>query len=267
MLDDNRLSPLASATLIYKDSPVPLYIQFKEYLLDRIERGELEPDQRLPSEREFCEQFGVSRITVRQALSELARDGLIRSVPGKGTFVARKQEGEFYPLLSFSQSVRDMGYMPSSRIIKKNLVPASKRLARELQIPTDAEVALIERLRLVDGEPCALQTAYLPSDLCPKLLERDIERASLYAVLRDQYGLVPVRAINSFEARLAEPEEREYLDLPTPSAVLVMRQTSYLENSDRPVEYTRSIYKADQRFRTSYVPTISGEEDSQDVLT
>ena len=228
--------------------------------MERIERGELEPDQRLPSEREFCDQLGVSRITVRQALSELTRDGLVRSVPGKGTFVAKKQEGEFHPLLSFSQSVRDMGQVPSSRIINKTLVPASKRLARELKIPTDAEVVLIERLRLVDGEPCALQTAYLPSDLCPNLLEQDLEWASLYAVLRSQYGLVPVRAINSFEARLAEPEEREYLGLPTPSAVLVMRQTSHLENGSS-IEYTRSIYKANQRFQSVYSPIIASEDD------
>lgn len=87
-------------SILDKDSPIPLYIQFKEYLLDRIERGELEPGQRLPSEREFCDQLGVSRITIRQALNELVRDGMIQSVPGKGTFVGRKQEGEFHPLQS-----------------------------------------------------------------------------------------------------------------------------------------------------------------------
>ena len=94
--------------------------------MDRIERGELEPDQRLPSEGEFCELLGISRITVRQALNELTRDGLVQSVPGKGTFVARKQEGEFHPLLSFSQSVRDMGQVLSSRIMKTDLVISNK---------------------------------------------------------------------------------------------------------------------------------------------
>lgn len=247
-------------TLLKKDSPIPLYIQFKEYLLDWIERGELEPGQRLPSEREFCDQFGVSRITIRQALNELTRDGLIQSVPGKGTFVARKHEGEFHPLVSFSQYVRTRGQSPSSRILNQVVIHASPRLARVLQIPTDSEVVLMKRLRLVDGEPSALQTVYLPSELCPDILKHDLEKGSLYKVLRDEYGLVPVRADNSFEARLAEPEERELLHLPHPSAVLVMRQTSYLKDG-RPIEYTRSIYRANERFHSIHGPLISDEED------
>ena len=246
--------------MLDKDSPIPLYIQFKEYLLDRIERGEFEPGQRLPSEREFCDQFGVSRITIRQALSELMRDGLVQSVPGKGTFVARKQEGRFHPLASFTQYIRARGQIPSSRILRQAVIRASHRLARELEIPTHAEVVLVERLRLADGEPCVLQTAYLAAELCPNILKHDLEAGSLYQTLRDAYGLVPVRAINSFEARLAEPEEEKYLGLPHPSAVLVMRQTSYLGDG-RPVHYTRSIYRASQRFHSIHGPLIVGEED------
>ena len=166
-------------SILDKDSPIPLYIQFKEYLLDRIERGELEPDQRLPSEREFCDQFGVSRITIRQALNELVRDGMIQSVPGKGTFVGRKQEGEFHPLASFSQQMRTRGQIPSSRLLEQAVVHASQRLARELQIRTHSEVVLIERLRLADGEPCVLQAAYLPSQLCPGILEYDLKGIAL----------------------------------------------------------------------------------------
>jgi GntR family transcriptional regulator len=247
-------------TLLNKDSPVPLYIQFKEYLLERIESGQLEPDQRLPSERQFCDQLDVSRITIRQALNELMRDGLIRSVPGKGTFVARKQEGEFHPLASFSQSVQAQEQRPSSRVLNQALIHASKRLASVLQIPTDSEVVLIKRLRLVDDEPCALQAAFLPSDLCPNILKQDFAKDSLYTVLSDEYGLVPVKANNSFEARLADADEREDLLLPQPSAVLVMRQTSYLHNS-RPVEYTRSVYKGNQRFESIHGSLVSSQQD------
>jgi GntR family transcriptional regulator len=246
--------------ILDKDSPIPLYIQFKEYLLDRIERGEFEPGQRLPSEREFCDQFGVSRITIRQALNELMRDGLIQSVPGKGTFVARKQEEKFHPLASFSQQMRSRGHSPSSRILKQAVISASQRLAQELHIRTHAEVALIERLRLTDGEPYGLQTAYLPLELCPNILKHDPEKGSLYQTLRDEHGLVPITADNSFEARLAEPEEETLLHLPHPSAVLVMRQTSYLEDG-RPIEYTRSIYRSNQRFHSTHGSLLSDIED------
>jgi len=246
--------------MLDKDSPIPLYIQFKEYLLDRIEQGELEPGQRLPSEREFCDRFDVSRITIRQALGELARDGLICSVPGKGTFVTRKQEAKFHPLTSFSEQMRAQGQTPSSQVLNQALIAASHRLARELQIPPRAEVVLIERLRFADGEPCVLQTVYLPAELCPGILEYDLAEESLYQALRDAYGLVPVEADNSFEARLAERREEEYLQLPHPSAVLVMRQTSYLEDG-RPVEYTRSIYLPNQRFYCLHGPLVSGKEE------
>lgn len=95
-----------------------------------------------------------------------------------------------------------------------------------LQIPTDSEVVLIKRLHLIDDEACVLQAAYLPSNLCPNILKQDLAKDSLYSVLSDEYGLVPVKANNSFEARLADADEREDLLLPHPSAVLVMRQTS-----------------------------------------
>ena len=243
-----------------KDSPIPLYIQFKEYLLDRIERGELEPGQWLPSEREFCDQFGVSRITIRQALNELMRDGLIQSVPGKGMSVAQKQEGRFRPMASFSQYIRARGQSPSSRVLEQTVIRASRGLARELQIQTHAEVVLIERLCLADGEPCVLQTAYLPSELCPNILKQDFAEESLHQTLRGEYGLVPVGADNSFEARLAELGEEELLRLPHPSAVLVMRQTSYLRDG-RPLQYTRLIYRANERFHSIHGPITSGEED------
>ena len=247
-------------SILDKDSPIPLYIQFKEYLLEQIERGELKAGQRLPSEREFCDQFSVSRITIRQALNELMRDGLIESVPGKGTFVAKKQEEEFHPLGSFSQQIQAQGQNPSSRTLKQAVIYASQRLARELQIPTDSKVILIERLRLADGEPRALQTTHLPLELCLDILKHDLEKGSLYQVLLDEYNLVPVRADNSFEARLAEPEEEDLLHLLHPSAVLVMRQTSYLEDG-RPLEYTRSIYRANERFHSIHGPFIPDEKD------
>jgi len=234
-----------------KDSPIPLYIQLKEHILARIERGELEAGQRLPSERELCDQFGVSRITIRQALGELMRDGLLQRIPGKGTFVARKREDEFHPLASFSQQVRAQDQSPSSRILKQTVTRASERLARQLQVPTHSRVALIERLRLADGEVRALQTAYIPLELCPNLLKHDFQKESLYHVLQTVYGLTPVRADHWFEARLADPDEERLLRLAHPSAVLVMRQTSYLQDG-RPIEYMRSIYRANERFHSVY---------------
>ncbi len=243
-----------------KNSPIPLSIQTKEHLLAQIESGELKPGQRLPSERELCKQFSVSRITIRPALQELMRDGLVQSVPGKGTFVIQKLEEEFHPLSGFSQDVQTQGHSSSSRILKQTVTHASLRLAKQLQIPNKSQVAFIERLRLVDGEPRLLQATYVPLELCPDILKHHFETESLYRILSELYRLAPVRADNSFEARLAQAEEEELLLLPHPAAVLVMRQTSYLKDN-RPIEYTRSIYRANDRFHSIYGPFSSHEED------
>jgi GntR family transcriptional regulator len=241
-------------TTLDKNSSIPLRIQFKEYLTNRIDRNELKPGQRLPSERAFCEQFGISRITVRQALAEMARDGLIYTVPGKGTFIARKQT--FRPLVSLSQQIRERGQIPSNRILKQEIIHAPVRLARVLQIQVGSEVAKIERLRFADDESYAVQSIYIPHALCLNILTYDFETGSLLQILGDGYGLMPVSADSEFEARLATSDEEQLFRLPRPSAVLVMRQTSYLENNV-PIVYIRFIFRANESLRSTHGVLVS----------
>jgi GntR family transcriptional regulator len=146
--------------------------------------------------------------------------------------------------------------------LAKTIISASEldaKVGKELEINDDFEVAKIKRLRYVDGKPFVLQTAHLPRELCENILKEGLT-GSLYQVLRKKYELVPVRAKNMYEARLAEPEEVELLELPKLSAVLVMFQTSYLEDN-RPLEYTYSIYRGLQRFGSGHVPLVSRDSD------
>lgn len=237
--------------MLDKGSLVPLYIQFKDYLLAQIKKGELRPGQQLPPTSELCKQFGVSRITIRKALEELMLDGVIKTVKGKGTYVAQQVEQDFHPLVSFSQQMQNLDRTPTNHVLNQKITYATAGLANELTISVGSPIIFIERLRFANNEPWAWQTAYLPQMLCPDLLDHDLQTRSLYQILREKYNLIPFDSENRYDTRLASAEEREILALPEPSAVLVMRQTSFLENG-RPFEYTRTIYRPNIRFRSRY---------------
>lgn len=232
---------------LHKDSRIPLYIQFKELILTKIESGEWQPEHKLPSERNLCNQYDISRITVREALKELVRDGLIESVSGKGNFVRYKGVAEYKPSLSFTIATQMKNQMPSSRLINQEVIYAAVGLVRELEIPLNSKVLMVHRIRYVNDEPRIIQKAFVPLTYCDALLDYNFEKESLYRVLDQACQLIPVNVKSSFEARLAVEIEVQRLNLITPAAVLMARQTSYLANG-RPIEYCRSIYRANERF-------------------
>ena len=178
-----------------RDLPVPLYHQVKTSILRRIETGQWRPGDRLPSEDELAEGFKVSKITVRQALRELAQIGHIRREQGRGTFVQRPPlvEGP-RQLTSFSEEMRRQGVQASSAVLEQGIVPASADVASTLGIAEDEPVFRLRRLRLADGDPMGVQTAYIPARLVPRIEDIEFSRSSLYDVLSGHYNLVPASA-------------------------------------------------------------------------
>jgi GntR family transcriptional regulator len=155
-----------------------------------VQRKELRPNNRLPSERELCEKYHISRITVRTALNTLAQEGLVQSAVGKGTFVAEPAfNEELSPLSSFTQHLQRRGLEASSRVLETSILPADDLLSSKLSIPRAAEVVRISRLRLANHLPIAVQLTYLPHHLYPGLLKIDFSDRSLYDVLCEQYHL------------------------------------------------------------------------------
>ena len=232
--------------MLRREAPDPLYIQLKETLEARIRGGGYRSDERLPSERELSESFGVSRMTARQALLALARDGVVYTRVGKGTFVAAPKIAQQLEALSgFSEDMRARGNAPSSRVLAAREEAANPEVAAALRLAEGAGVVLLERLRLADSAPLALETAYLPAALAPGLLSHDFGRESLYAVLEREYGLVLTRAEQRIEAVLAGPRERELLALVGPAAVLRMERLT-LAADGQPVEWVRSAYRGDR---------------------
>lgn len=229
------------------ESTVPLYIQIKEYLRGQIESAALAAGARLPSERELAKQFGVSRMTAREALHLLAQDGYVLARVGKGTFVRNTQiNQELRFLSSFTEDVRQRGMTPSSILIQARTATANKEIASRLKIATGARIVVISRARLADGEPIAWEICHVNARLCPGILDHhDFSRESLYQVLRDQYGYRLVWADQSIGARMPDEREQEILKLDDATPVLNLARVTYTDD-DVPVEYVRSVYRCDR---------------------
>lgn len=218
------------------------YRQIERYLRKRVER--LDPGDALPTEAELCERFGVSRMTVRQAIAELVAAELVVRRRGRGTFVAarplHRRPGVF---LSFTEEMRRRGLVPSSRMVSAELSPATADERAELGLPVDADVVRIVRVRCADRTPIALEeTALLPEFVA--VLDADLAIGSLHQALRD-LGTTAMAATGSVTARLAEPAERRQLGLSGVAALLVETRV-LVDQHDRPFERTESRYVADR---------------------
>jgi GntR family transcriptional regulator len=234
-----------------KDVPIPLYYQIKARLLEAIESGQLKPGDRVPSERELTAQFTVSRMTARQALTELETQGYLYRLQGKGTFVATpKLEQPLAGLTSFTEDMRRRGLEPGAQVLTAGEVPADRRVARSLGVAEGAPVFKLERLRLAGGDPMALEASHIPAVYAPGLLDAGAIRGSLYQVLEERYGIRLVRAVQSLEAVAANSYEGEMLHVREGTPLLLLERTSR-DTADRPVEFVKSLYRGDRyRFTT-----------------
>ena len=231
---------------IDRSSPIPYYYQLQEILRTWIEEDHIAPHTQILSEAELCERFGVSRTVVRQALLELERDGVIYRVKGRGSFVAPpKLRQQITELISFTQDMHERGVRPGARVLCQKMCPASETVAQRLQIPPQTPVFCLERVRLVNDEPLALQTAYLSFDGCEGLLEEDFENQSLYAILATRYGITPFQAEQEHEASIARPRETKLLNLQPGDPVMHICRVTY--DTDRhPFEVTQCVYRGDK---------------------
>ena len=235
--------------------PLPLYLQLEESLRTDILARRLQPHQQLPSERELCTHFRVSRMTVRQALLDLTRDGLIYSRVGKGTFVCEpKIDQQLRTLTGFSQDMQSRGSKPTSHVLEAKLEQAADGVAQALHLPLAAPIILLTRVRLADSLPLAVETVHLPQNLCPELLRHDFSRESLYAVLEKDYGYRLTRAEQTIEAGAAGPREVTLLQVQPRAPVLIMERLTFTDQNI-PIEHVHSIYRGD-RYKFSSVLSI-----------
>jgi GntR family transcriptional regulator len=238
--------PQFSSIQLDKGSPVPIYLQIAEGISALLATGVFPPGYVLPPERVLCGQFGISRMTLRQAMSLLDREGLVDSRRGMGTVVAhgrlRKQQQE---LRSFSEEIRGRGGHPESRLISMKLAAPAPYVQDFFELPGQQKVYAIQRLRLNDGEPLAVEHAHIPERLCPGLERFDLANTSLYQVLEHSYGLRLESCSEEISAEVPDSQYRKALILPKKTAVLVVHRKTYSEDG-RPVEFTHSVFRGDR---------------------
>lgn len=214
-------------------------------LQDEITGGQLAFQQQLPTEEQLARRFGVSRITVRQALDLLERNSYIQKVQGKGSFVIyQKTQMQLNLLQGFSEEMQQKGMQPSTRLLEVRRVPAGEELADALGIEADEEIYRVVRLRLADADPMCIEALHVPAALCPALEEKPLE-GSIYAVFRSQYGLRMAWANQQIEAGFAGQEDAAHLGVEQGAAALITTRTTYLD-SGQPLEYVTSVYRGDR---------------------
>jgi GntR family transcriptional regulator len=239
-------------------SPVPAYAQIEDQLAARIESGELRAGERLPPERELAKSVGVSRMTVRQALSSLAQRGLVERGVGRGTFVARvKLDLDLRRAAGFSERMLRQGVEPGAKLLSAKEVEAPAPVAAALGIEAGAAAYRIQRLRYGAHVPLALEDSWIPAARFPGLLDLGLT-GSLYDLMRDLYSLGPVRAVERLEPVLARAHEAEALDVPVASPLMLVERTAYAADGTA-VEYAHDRHRGDRaRFTietTADVPT------------
>ena len=229
-----------------RDSRTSLYQQIYEIWRQRIENGEVRPGDRIPTERELCDIYKVSQITVRQAIQMLVNEGLLVRRPRTGTRVAhRKFSQDLIRLTSFSEDMRSRGLRPGGMVIRACEETAGLRVAEKLKLPDKTAVTRLERLRLAEDEPMAIETCHIPVALCPGLAERNLEGVSLYDLLRLEYRVDVQWAQQSFEASSATSGEARLLGIKRGAPVLRTERLTF-DATGRPVEYAISVYRGDR---------------------
>ena len=233
-------------TDLVRAGPIPLYHQLKTVILREIEAGRWPPDEQLPTENALAQRFRVSKITVREALRELAAEGFIRREQGRGTFVERRrlQQGP-RKLTSFTDEMRSHGMLPASRVLEQGAVDAPAVVASALNIAPDAKVFRLRRLRLANREAMGVQTAYLPLDLVPGIAKIAFANASLYDVLQTRYSLHPTTARETYCVTLLKRLDAELLGVPARSPAMTAERVTCLADG-RPFEYVQSIMRGDR---------------------
>lgn len=231
-------------TKIDKNSRIPIYGQIEEIIKKSIYSEVYKIGESIPSERELSVQFDVSRMTVRQAITNLVNSGILYREKGRGTYVANpKLEQPLTGLRSFTEDMLARGMKPSSKIIRFEKMIPSRDIANDLFLEPGDEIYYIVRIRSADYKPMAIERAHIPVKLVPNLDEQEI-LGSFYQFIENILHQKIGNAVQQIEASIITKEESKLLKISPTSAVLNIKRISYLSDGF-PFEMVESTYRAD----------------------
>jgi GntR family transcriptional regulator len=225
--------------------PTALYVRIKEYLREAILRGDLKPHAQLPSESELIRQFGVSRITVRQALNDLQKENLIFKIHGKGSFVLNpKTDQHLSSLQGFAEALSPAGYEVLNQVVDCREVVAPRIVAEKLALAPGTPVIEIKRVRFLNRAPVSFEITYLPRDIGSKVAKADLATRDIFLIIENDLSVILGNADLTIEAALADAAVARYLRLKRGAPILrIERLTS---SADRqPLDFEYLFYRGD----------------------
>jgi len=225
----------------------PAHQQIEQWFLAALARGDLAPGDRLPREQHLAATFGVSRMTLRQALAGLEGRGVVERIPGRtgGTFIIEpKVECDLTGLAGFTEQMRRAHVRAGARLIEAVTLPASRAVARALELEAGAPVHSVVRVRTARRTPLALERSFFPAQALPDLLEQPLT-GSLYTLLRRRYGYGPHTASEFLEPVTAEESVAALLGIPAGSPLMLITRTAYTAWGS-PVEHARDLFRPDR---------------------
>lgn len=229
---------------VRNESVQPLYVQIKEIIKQRILDGDYEVHERLPSESEMIKVFGVSRITVRQALRDLHTDGLVFSVQGKGTFVSKpKAVQDIQRLQGFGEAMSPQGYETSARVIGVQEVKAPGEVSEALKLNRNSNVIELIRIRYLNREPVSLDNSFFPLEIGKCLLSRDLTQ-DVFPMLENEFGIGLGHADLKVEAMLANEMLAQHLNVDVGSSILRIQRLVFSQAGD-PIDFEYLSYRGD----------------------
>jgi len=230
----------------FKDRSIPLYYQLENILREKLKSGEYRPGDHFPTEDQLVQSYQVSRITVRQALASLEKDGLINRKRGRGTLVAENHTKlEPMKLTGTIGDIIAMGIKTKTKIINFGFVHSPKKVAESLKVGEEDQVLRIERIRLIKGLPVSYTISYIPSDLGKKISIKDLTIQPILNILEKKCKVKIARGFQIIEATLADSRIASFLDVMTGAPLLKMERTVF-DINNRPVEYILIFYRSDR---------------------
>lgn len=228
--------------LLDEANPTPLYLQLQQSIEEAVRKGAIKPDAALPGERDLAKQLGISRVTVRKAITGLVKKGVLVQRWGSGTFIAPQMrlEQPLSRLSSFTDDMSARGLQSSAVLLSSSTGPASPNELMALGLSPGDAVSRVNRLRMANGIPMAIEHAVVPSRFLP---DPSLVKQSLYAVLHEQ-GYMPSRALQRLRAVRLDEEQAALLHVPPRSPALYIERRSFTAKGEA-VEFTSSYYRGD----------------------
>jgi len=231
--------------MIDKNSSVPIYAQLEEYIKKNIKEGVYLSGESLPTERELTELFGVSRMTIRQAITNLAHQGVLYKTHGKGAFVSKEVIEKKMEIESFSEDMEKRGLVPSSKLLYFEKITPDNQISQKLQLSENEQVYFLSRIRLANDEPMAIEYSYLPEKYYPDLMKYNLMKCSLYTLMKQEYHSDFNYMKQNIKAATISKKEAELLLNKSRGFGLISFRTIFNED-EIPIEYTKTIYNPDR---------------------